>query len=81
MPNLIKNYDNILNNKINEQNMSIETINRITKDDISNCDNLVKLLQRMSPNFLEKFEIKELIGSGSESVVFKVLNKINKEVY
>ena len=85
MPNLIKNSlnecDNIINNKINEQNMSIETTNRITKDDISNCDNLVKLLKKISPNFLEKFEIKGLIGSGSESVVFKILNKINKEAY
>ena len=64
---------------IEEENYSQSIKIGICKNDITNKDKLIKLIEKINPKFLEIYEIKEYIGSGSESVVYKVIHKkINK---
>ena len=64
------------NSKITEQdNNSFNIKIGICKNDISNIEKLIKLIEKKNTKFLEIYEIKEYIGSGSESVVYKVIYK------
>ena len=67
--------ENKFSNKVNiikkENNIKIE----ITKIDISNCEKLIKFIENINPKFLKIYEIVEYIGSGSESVVYKIIYK------
>ena len=60
---------------IEEENKSHNTIISITKSDILNKEKLIKLIEKINPKLLEFYEIKEYIGSGSESVVYKAIHK------
>ena len=53
----------------NNQESQINAI--INKNDITCHENLIKILKKENPKMLEIFEIKEKIGTGSESVVYK----------
>ena len=75
---LIKDNDNNLSPKcINNQEIS----DRINKEDISTSEKLIKLLSKICPNILENYEIKECIGSGSESVCYKAIYKKTQKTY
>ena len=74
------NFNNSNNNKNNEQKISFDVTKRITKDDISDCQKFIRLLQVINANVLKNYDILERIGSGSESVVFKVYNKKFKKI-
>jgi serine/threonine protein kinase len=52
----------------------------INKKDISSKDGLLRILEKEKPSLLEIYEIKEFIGSGSESVVYKAVHKISKKL-
>ena len=65
---------------IKEENNSLNIKMGICKNDISNVEKLVKLIEKRDPKFLELYEIKENIGSGSESVVYKVIYKKTNKV-
>ena len=75
--NKFSNNDRI----IEEENNSHNIILGISKNDISNKEKLIKLIEKINPNFLEIYEIKEYIGSGSESVVYKVVHKETNRFY
>ena len=80
----IKFYDDkkIIRNQsknIKENNLIYEN-KRITKKDISNVAKFTELLKKTKPEILDLFEIKELIGKGSESIVFKVIYKKNNNI-
>lgn len=64
IPNNNSNYNNFQN-----------IIKRVNKDDISSLEKLKQLLLDNKNKLLEIFEIKEFLDSGSESLVYKVLNK------
>ena len=84
MPDIYNNNNN--NNEIIEErkqnndiiennNNSQEINNKITKDDISTPDKLTRLLIFENNDILNTFEIKQLLDSGSESLVYKIINK------
>ena len=54
---------------------------RIIKNDISNIEKLNKLIEKKIPNFFDHYEIKEVIGKGSESLVYKVIYKKTGKPY
>ena len=96
MPSSDKDKDNICNsedeimiddrqlenNVILENNYNSEEINkRITKDDISSPEKLAQLLISENCEILNIFEIKEFLDSGSESMVYKVINKKTQKPY
>ena len=58
-----------------EKNNSKDLIIGICKNDLSNREKLIELIKKINPKFLEIYEIKEFIGSGSESMVYKVIHK------
>ena len=72
--------DNIYGEK-NEENKNMKNINIIHKDDYSKTESILKLLRDVSPKIIENYEIKECIGSGSESVVFKIIFKKTNKPY
>ena len=67
-------------NKGNNHN-SKEINKKINKDDISTPEQLIQLLISKNLEILNHFEIKKYIGSGSESIIFEVLNKKTQESY
>ncbi len=67
------------NDKIEEKKDLQETNSKITKNDISSTENVIKLFENVCPKFMETFEIKECIGTGSESVVFKAIHSKSKK--
>ena len=69
--------NNISKNTINNQ----ESISRISKKDISTPEKFTNLLKRALPKILDNYEIKECIGTGSESICFKVIYKKTQENY
>ena len=72
----------IHNNAIIENNNdSILENYRITIDDISTPDKLTKLLISEKSEILNLFEIKEFLDSGSESIVYKIINKNTQKPY
>ena len=62
----------------NNQEVQINAI--INKNDISCNENLIKILKKENPKILDDYEIKENIGSGSESVVYKAIHKKSKRI-
>ena len=62
----------------NNQESQINAI--INKNDISCNENLIIILKKENPKMLEIFEIKEKIGTGSESVVYKALHNNSKRI-
>ena len=83
-PNNRINNEN-LNNKnknkdleISEKNTSQESAKSITDDDLSNHEKLTYYLKENNIKFTEEFELQNLIGTGSESFVYKTLIKKNK---
>ena len=63
-----------------EANKNIEektNCNTITKDQLSSIDNFEKVIM---PEFLENFELQELVGYGSESYVYRTKIKRNKKI-
>ena len=66
----------------NEQNINNKEENvRINKKDISTPEIFIKIIGKTCPKILENYEIKECIGSGSESVCYKVIYKRTKKAY
>ena len=51
--------------------------NTITKDQLSSIGNFEKVIK---PEFLENFELQELVGYGSESYVYRTKIKRNKKI-
>ena len=51
----------------------------ITKKELSNPIILQKLLEKTNCKVMKMFEIKEYLDSGSESVVYKILEKVSKK--
>ena len=54
---------------------NIETNNRIRKEDMSTTEKCINVFKKECPKILEIYEIKEKIGSGSESIVYKIIYK------
>ena len=67
--------ENNINNINEEIKNNEEIIIRIKKEDLSTKEKVIRLLQKYYPEILENYEIKEPIGSGSESIVYEVINK------
>ena len=65
----------IQNANIVKNNNDLEFNNRITKDDILTPESLTQLLISKNSQILNIFEIKEFVDSGSESIVYKIINK------
>ena len=64
--------------KIETTNFEEKTkCNTITKDELSSVE---KLREFLKPEFLENFELKELIGNGSESYVYRSKIKRNEKI-
>ena len=59
--------------------IEIKTNAIINKNDILCKESLIKILEKENPEILEYFEIKESIGSGSESVVYKAIHLNTKK--
>jgi hypothetical protein len=71
------------NNKnliIKENNICKEKTKKITDDKLSNHEKLINYLKEINIKFTEEFELQQLIGSGSESFVYKTLIKKNKRL-
>ena len=66
------------NLEISEKNTSQESTKSITDDDLSNHEKLTNYLKENNIKFNEEFELQELMGTGSESFVYKTLIKKNK---
>ena len=66
--------------EIKEKKNSDEMKAILNKKDISSKDGLIRILEKEKPSLLEMYEIKENIGSGSESVVYKAVHKVSKKV-
>ena len=54
---------------------------RIKKEDISTTEKCINVFRKFCPKIFEIFEIKEKIGSGSESIVYKIIYKKTKKQY
>ena len=58
---------------------SQETNSRIRKEDMLTTEKCINVFKSTCPEILEIFEIKEIIGIGSESIIYKIIyKKINK---
>ena len=69
----------ILENDMNVENRSTqESINIISKDDISTPEKIKNLLNEIKPEFLRIYAIIKRIGSGSESIVFEAIHLSTK---
>ena len=79
---MVENKKIILNKNENSNNNNSQQINNIIiKDDISTPEKLTKFLLQKNNKLLENYEIKEFLDSGSESLVYKVLNKNTKRLF
>ena len=72
-----KRYNNF---EIQEEKSNQEINQRITDEDLSNHEKITNYLKEKNIKFIEEFELQELIGTGSESFVFKSLIKKNKRI-
>ena len=61
---------------IGQENNSLGINNLIKKEDLLNPKKLEEILEDSNNNISGNYEIKECLGYGSESVVYKVINKI-----
>ena len=78
--NLTLDENNKSNNDKIEEKKDLQGANTIiTKNDISSTENVIKLFEKVCPKFLEMYEIKECIGAGSESFVFKAIHSKSKK--
>ena len=73
--------DEDIESKNDENKNILVNTYKIHKEDYSTTENIIKLLKNLFPKILENYEIKEYIGSGSESVVFKVVLKRTNKAY
>ena len=73
--------DNDKNEDKKGKNKNIEEIKGIQKEDYLTTESIIKLLRDLYPKSLDIYEIKEFIGSGSESNVFKVIFKKTNKPY
>ena len=70
------------NEMIEDKNEEVNNFqeNRITKEDMSTTEKCKNVFKKICPKILEIYEIKEKIGSGSESIVYRIIyKKTNKE--
>ena len=74
----LQNNDIIFEKKILQTNNLNK--NRIRKEDMSTTEKCITVFKKICPKILEIYEIKEKIGSGSESIVYKIIyKKLNKQ--
>jgi serine/threonine protein kinase len=67
--------------RFEEENEGQEIDNsKISKDIISETNKFNKYLRDINPVLAENFELQEMVGSGSESYVYKTIYKRNKKV-
>ena len=89
MPNILKTENKMMIDEEENQNKIIieiknnsqEVNKRISKDDISTQEKLTQLLMSENSEILKFFEINEFLDSGSESLVYKIINKITQKTY
>ena len=65
---------------IKENNICQEETKKITDDKLANHEKLINYLKEINIKFTEEFELQQLIGSVSESFVYKTLIKKNKRL-
>ena len=76
----IEKNGKMLEDKIEENNNSQETNNRIKKEDMSTTEKCINVFKQICPKILEIYDIKEKLGSGSESIVYRIIyKKTNKQ--
>jgi len=76
--NIRNNKEIIFNSR--KKKFQIKNIKtNITKEELSNPIILQKLLEKTNCKVMKMFEIKEYLDSGSESVVYKILEKVSKK--
>ena len=74
----LENNEIIFEEKISQTNNLRE--NRIRKEDMSTTEKCINVFKKRCPKILEMYEIKEKIGNGSESIVYKIIyKKLNKQ--
>ena len=78
-----RSEDSKTNNSHKIENIrNIHEINKkINKEDASTTQKCIELLLKYFPKILDIYEIKECIGSGSESLVYKIIHKITNKSY
>ena len=78
------NVENNEKNNITCEEKYLEINNlkeRIRKEDMSTTEKCINVFKRIYPKMLEVYEIKEKIGNGSESIVYKIIyKKLNKQL-
>jgi len=67
------------NTEIDEKRNLME-IKSITKQDLANKERFTKYLEEMNSKFLEQFELQEMVGSGSESYVYRTAIRKSKRI-
>ena len=70
-----------IDTRIDEEKKELEEENEdFKKEIISKKDSFIQSLKIKNPSFIEKFELQELLGSGSESFVYKTKVKKSQRI-